>query len=93
MKGGAGREKLHFLNLVPIRLIHDRGVSKYAEPWAAMLSDLKHRLEDKTLEKVFEIYIKTTPKRFWQAITDIEIGANTPMPRSLRSLKGPQSVG
>ena len=37
-----GREKLHFLNPVPIRLVHDRWVSKYAEPWAAGLSDLKH---------------------------------------------------
>ena len=33
-----GREKLHFLNPVPIRLVHDRWVSKYAEPWAAGLS-------------------------------------------------------
>src|ERR1043166_3187148 len=40
-----GREKLHFLNPVPIRLVHDRWVSKYAEPWAAGLSDLKTRLE------------------------------------------------
>jgi uncharacterized protein YndB with AHSA1/START domain/DNA-binding transcriptional ArsR family regulator len=67
-----GREKLHFLNPVPIRLVHDRWVSKYAEPWAATLSGLKHRLEDKTMEKVFEIYIKTTPERLWQAITDPE---------------------
>jgi DNA-binding transcriptional ArsR family regulator len=41
-----GREKLHFLNAVPIRLIHDRWVSKYAEPWAATLSGLKTHLED-----------------------------------------------
>jgi uncharacterized protein YndB with AHSA1/START domain/DNA-binding transcriptional ArsR family regulator len=68
-----GREKLHFLNPVPIRLIHDRWVSKYAEPWAATLSDLKHRLEDRTMEKVFEIYIKTTPERLWEAITDREL--------------------
>ena len=67
-----GREKLHFLNPVPIRLVHDRWVSKYAEPWAATLSGLKHRLEDKTMEKVFEIYIKTTPERLWEAITDTE---------------------
>src|SRR5215212_185683 len=40
-----GRERLHFLNPVPIRLVHDRWVSKYAEPWAAGLSDLKHDLE------------------------------------------------
>src|ERR687889_446455 len=67
-----GREKLHFLNPVPIRLVHDRWVSKYAEPWAAGLSDLKTRLES-PMEKVFEIYIKTTPERLWEAITDPEI--------------------
>jgi uncharacterized protein YndB with AHSA1/START domain/DNA-binding transcriptional ArsR family regulator len=83
-----GREKLHFLNPVPIRLVHDRWVSKYAEPWAATLSGLKTRIEEETMttldthasgkrpwtaaptEKVFEIYIKTTPERLWQAITD-----------------------
>jgi DNA-binding transcriptional ArsR family regulator len=41
-----GREKLHFLNPVPIRLIHDRWVSKYAEPWASALSQLKRDLEE-----------------------------------------------
>lgn len=69
-----GREKLHFLNPVPIRLIHDRWVSKYAAPWSALLSDLKTDLE-KTMEKVFEIYIKTTPERLWQAIVDPELRA------------------
>ena len=64
-----GREKLHFLNPVPIRLIHDRWVSKYAEPWAAGLSELKQTLES-SMEKIFEIYIRTTPERLWQAITD-----------------------
>jgi uncharacterized protein YndB with AHSA1/START domain len=68
-----GREKLHFLNPVPIRLVHDRWVSKYAEPWAAGLSELRHDLEEKTMEKVFEIYIKTTPERLWEAITDPEM--------------------
>ncbi len=66
-----GREKLHFLNPVPIRLVHDRWVSKFAEPWAAELSDLKQRLES-PMEKVFEIYIRTTPERLWEAITDSE---------------------
>jgi uncharacterized protein YndB with AHSA1/START domain/DNA-binding transcriptional ArsR family regulator len=82
-----GREKLHFLNPVPIRLVHDRWVSKYAEPWAATLTGLKRRLEA-GMEKhqaagvalapgdtkaVFEIYIKTTPERLWEAITDPEL--------------------
>ena len=70
-----GREKLHFLNPVPIRLVHDRWVSKYAEPWAAGLSELKRDLEkqERTMEKVFEIYIKTTPERLWQAITESDM--------------------
>jgi uncharacterized protein YndB with AHSA1/START domain len=68
-----GREKLHFLNPVPIRLVHDRWVSKYAAPWAAALSTLKHDLEAKAMEKVFEIYIKTTPELLWEAITDSEM--------------------
>ena len=85
-----GREKLHFLNPVPIRLVHDRWVSKYAEPWAATLTGIKRDLEEETMESfdvphvvplspapggeghmaVFEIYIKTTPERLWEAITD-----------------------
>ncbi|HYY32616.1 MAG TPA: metalloregulator ArsR/SmtB family transcription factor [Gaiellaceae bacterium] len=69
-----GREKLHYLNPVPIRLVHDRWVSKYAEPWASTLSELKTRLEG-NMEKVFEIYIKTTPERLWEAITDPELRA------------------
>jgi uncharacterized protein YndB with AHSA1/START domain/DNA-binding transcriptional ArsR family regulator len=89
-----GREKLHFLNPVPIRLVHDRWVSKYAEPWVATLSGLKQRIEEESemdtqteinaqrsgkrpwtaspSDKVFEIYIKTTPERLWHAITDDE---------------------
>jgi len=69
-----GREKLHFLNTVPIRLIHDRWVSKYTEPWAAGLADLKRELEH-PMEKIFEIYIRTTPERLWEAITDPAIRA------------------
>ena len=68
-----GREKLHFLNPVPIRLVHDRWVSKYAEPWAATLSELKQTIEEEVMEKVFEIYIKTTPERLWEAITDADM--------------------
>src|SRR3954453_18434308 len=69
-----GREKLHFLNAVPIRLVHDRWVSKYSERWAAGLAGLKRDLEkEQTMEKVFEIYIKTTPERLWEAITSDEL--------------------
>jgi uncharacterized protein YndB with AHSA1/START domain len=44
-------------------------VSKYTEPWAAGLAGLKRELEH-PMEKVFEIYICTTPERLWEAITD-----------------------
>ncbi len=85
-----GREKFHYLNTVPIRLVHDRWVSKYAEPWAATLSRLKTDLEDDTMQTVnnvswamgtapvaagtavFEVFIRTTPERLWEAITDPE---------------------
>ena len=42
----SGREKLHFLNPVPIRLIHDRWIDKYTEGRTALLADLKNVLED-----------------------------------------------
>jgi DNA-binding transcriptional ArsR family regulator len=42
----SGREKHHYLNPVPIQLIHDRWVSKYAEPWAATLTGMKRELEE-----------------------------------------------
>ena len=40
-----GREKHHFLNPVPIRLIHDRWIDKYAERHASALAELKTELE------------------------------------------------
>ncbi|WP_307449791.1 metalloregulator ArsR/SmtB family transcription factor [Paenibacillus sp. V4I3] len=70
-----GREKLHYLNSVPIRQIYDRWVSKYAEPWAIELTSLKNELERETnMENkprhVNRIAIKATPEQVWQAITD-----------------------
>ena len=43
----SGREKLHFLNAVPIRLIHDRWIDKYTEHHASALTQLKTNLEDR----------------------------------------------
>lgn len=68
-----GREKLHYLNPVPIRLLHDRWISKYAEPWVAAMGDLKAKLEGRVMSSpklVYEVYIRTTPEKLWQAITD-----------------------
>ncbi len=71
----AGREKLHYLNPVPIRLVHDRWVSKYAEPWVRGLSDLKQHMEgsmshvDSRPKQVYRVFIKATRERVWEAIT------------------------
>ena len=42
----SGREKLHYLNPMPIRLIHDRWIDKYRERYASALADLKNELEE-----------------------------------------------
>lgn len=69
-----GREKFHYLNSVPIQLLYDRWVSKYAQPWTKTLTSLKYVLEDTQMTEkpahVFEIYIRTAPERLWDAITD-----------------------
>lgn len=87
-----GREKLHFLNVVPIRRLHDRWVSRYTGSWASGLVELKSALEQpevpampSTTEKVFEIYIRTTPERLWEAITDPDIRAQYHFGASVRS--------
>lgn len=67
-----GREKLHFLNPVPIRLVHDRWVSKYTAPFAAALVELRDALERAPVPEVqvYQIVIRTSPERLWQALTD-----------------------
>ena len=69
----SGREKLHYLNPVPIRLIHDRWISKYAEPFVGAMAGLKQQLEEETMtgpKLNYEIYIRATPDRVWHGITD-----------------------
>jgi DNA-binding transcriptional ArsR family regulator len=44
----SGREKLHFLNVVPIRLIHDRWIDKFTERRVSALTDLKRQLEEES---------------------------------------------
>jgi uncharacterized protein YndB with AHSA1/START domain/DNA-binding transcriptional ArsR family regulator len=71
-----GRRKLHFLNPVPIQLIADRWISRYAQPWTAAMADLKSALEAPRMSAprhVYETYIRTSPERLWQALTDPEL--------------------
>jgi uncharacterized protein YndB with AHSA1/START domain len=65
-----GREKLHYLNAAPIHDIADRWISRYDRGRAAALSALKKTLEATTMTFVYETYIRTTPERLWQALTE-----------------------
>ena len=73
-----GRRKLHFLNPVPIRLISDRWISRYAEPLVDAMADIKHTVERQTMAEapaprhVYEVYIAATPERVWRALTESE---------------------
>jgi uncharacterized protein YndB with AHSA1/START domain len=68
-----GREKLHYLNAAPINEIADRWIKRYDQERVRALSDLKRALEDTPMNNpdfVYTTYIKTTPERLWQALTE-----------------------
>ena len=70
-----GRRKLHFLNPVPIRLIADRWISRYAAPLVDAMADVKHVVESTPMSEfkhVYEVYIRATPEQVWRAITESE---------------------
>lgn len=76
----AGREKLHYLNPVPVQLIHDRWVSKYTRRGASALADLKTELErgeamSASPRQVYQVFIRATPEKIWDAITRPEFTA------------------
>src|ERR1700729_1750425 len=67
-----GREKLHYLNADPITQISARGIDRYEQPRVDALTDLKHALENPSMDKpsfVYTTYIQTTPERLWEALT------------------------
>lgn len=69
-----GREKLHYLNAEPINAIADRWINQYDRARVQALADLKTALETEPMsgspEFVYTTYIRTTPEKLWQAITD-----------------------
>src|SRR5919197_3205617 len=68
-----GREKLHYLNAAPINEISERWITRYERDRVHALADLKRALEDPTVDRpsfVYTTYIRTTPERLWQALTD-----------------------
>jgi uncharacterized protein YndB with AHSA1/START domain len=68
-----GREKRHYLNAVPIRLVHERWIGKYAAPVVGAMTALKSHLEGDPMSvprHVYTVFIRTTPDALWRAITD-----------------------
>src|SRR4051812_35054394 len=68
-----GREKLHHLNAAPINEISERWITRYEQDRVQALSDLKRALEDNPVDRpsfVYTTYIRTTPERLWEALTD-----------------------
>jgi uncharacterized protein YndB with AHSA1/START domain/DNA-binding transcriptional ArsR family regulator len=68
-----GREKLHYLNSAPINEIAERWITRYDEDRVLALADLKRALEDTPMDNpsfVYTTYIRTTPERLWQALTE-----------------------
>jgi uncharacterized protein YndB with AHSA1/START domain len=72
-----GREKRHYINAVPIQMVYDRWVNKFARPITRKMTGLKYLLEENSMsdssQHVYEILIRTTPEKLWQAITDGEM--------------------
>ena len=74
-----GREKLHYLNPVPLQDIQERWIDKFERPRLRTLSAVKRRAQEKEepmSEKpsyVYVTYIEATPERVWEALTDADL--------------------
>jgi DNA-binding transcriptional ArsR family regulator/uncharacterized protein YndB with AHSA1/START domain len=73
-----GREKLHYLNPVPIHEIQERWIEKFEGPRLQALSTLKRQAEGHMTDKpsfVYVTYIESTPEEVWRALTDPDLSA------------------
>ena len=74
-----GREKHHYLNPIPIQMVYDRWVRRYAQPLTTRMTDLKTILESKqermndTITHRYQIFIESTAEKIWEALTSSEI--------------------
>jgi len=72
-----GREKLHYLNLVPLWNITERWIDKFEGPRLRALSAVKQQAEEDTMASrpnyVYVTYIESSPERVWQALTDADL--------------------
>ena len=87
-----GRFKYLHLNVVPLQRLMDRWIDPMLRPWARRLEDLRQTLEGETTMQAAaatvyqtEIYIRTTPERLWQALTDPADTANYYFNSAVRS--------
>jgi len=76
-----GRSKHHYLNPVPIRLVHDRWISRYTEPVVGAMASMKTHLEGgtRTMSEpthIYQTYIKCEPEQAWIAIVDGDLTVN-----------------
>jgi uncharacterized protein YndB with AHSA1/START domain/DNA-binding transcriptional ArsR family regulator len=68
-----GREKLHYVNAAPVNEIAERWINRYDQARVEVLADLKRAVEDTPMAKpafVYTTYIRSSPERLWQALTD-----------------------
>lgn len=73
-----GREKLHYVNPVPVHEIQERWIEKFERPRLRALSAIKRRAEEDMTDKpsfVYTVYIESTPEKVWEALTDANISA------------------
>jgi uncharacterized protein YndB with AHSA1/START domain/DNA-binding transcriptional ArsR family regulator len=73
-----GREKLHYLNPVPINEIQERWIHKFEGPRLRTLSSVKQHAEEAMTDKptfVYVTYIESTPEKVWRALTDADLTA------------------
>ncbi|MEU7578477.1 metalloregulator ArsR/SmtB family transcription factor [Streptomyces sp. NPDC041068] len=74
-----GREKLHYLNPVPLHEIQERWIDRFERPRLRALSAIKRQAEDATMSTkpsyVYVTYIESTPEKVWHALTDAELTA------------------
>jgi uncharacterized protein YndB with AHSA1/START domain/DNA-binding transcriptional ArsR family regulator len=74
-----GRERLHYLNPVPLWDIHERWIEKFEPPRLRTLSAIKRKAEENTMADrpsyVYVTYIEACPQRVWEALTDADLTA------------------
>lgn len=73
-----GREKLHYLNPVPLHEIQERWIDKFERPRLRALSAIRRRAEEDMTDKpsfVYVTYIESTPEKVWHALTDADLTA------------------